>query len=291
MSFNIIIEGIVGGLLIGGVYGVIAIGLTIIFGILKIVNFAHGEFMMIGMYLSYYSCLYLGIDPYTSLLIVIPVMFLMGILCEILLIKPVLNAPQDIQILLTFGIVLVLQNLALLLWTGDWRSLTSPLVFKITNIGGISLKLTTIIAFLASIFLTFLLFLFLKKTDYGKAIRACSDEPEGALFAGLKLNKVFYLTFGIGTVLAAIPGALILPSFSVSPFVGFSFTLQTFIIIVLGGLGSIPGALIGGFIVGVGESLGALFIPGTLKQIVTFILFIAIVCLKPSGIFGEKQRE
>jgi branched-chain amino acid transport system permease protein len=246
---------------------------------------------MIGMYLSYYSCLYLGIDPYTSLLIVIPIMFLMGILCEILLIKPVLNAPQDIQILLTFGIVLVLQNLALLLWTGDWRSLTSPLVFRIISIGGISLKLTTLIAFLASIFLTFLLFLFLKKTDYGKAIRACSDEPEGALFAGLKLNKVFYLTFGIGTVLAAIPGALILPFFSVSPFVGFSFTLQTFIIIVLGGLGSIPGALIGGFIVGVGESLGALFIPGTLRQIVTFVLFIAIVCLKPSGIFGEKQRE
>ena len=202
-----------------------------------------------------------------------------------------LNAPQDIQILLTFGIVLVLQNLALLLWTGDWRSLTSPLVFQIINIGGISLKLTTLIAFLASIFLTFLLFLFLKKTDYGKAIRACSDEPEGALFSGLKLNKVFYLTFGIGTVLAAIPGALILPFFSVSPFVGFSFTLQTFIIIVLGGLGSIPGALIGGFIVGVGESLGALFIPGTLRQIVTFVLFIAIVCLKPSGLFGEKQRE
>ncbi|HSR10066.1 MAG TPA: branched-chain amino acid ABC transporter permease [Thermodesulfobacteriota bacterium] len=291
MSFSIIFEGIIGGLLIGSVYGVIAIGLTIIFGILKIVNFAHGEFLMMGMYLSYYSCLYLGIDPYTSLLIVVPVMFLMGILCEVLLIKPVLNAPQDIQILLTFGVVLVLQNLALLLWTGDWRSLTSPLVFKIVNVGGISLKLTTIIAFLSSILLTLLLFLFLKKTDYGKAIRACSDEPEGALFAGLKLNKVFYLTFGIGTVLAAIPGALILPFFSVSPFVGFSFTLQTFIIIVLGGLGSIPGALIGGFIVGVGESLGALFIPGTLKQIVTFVLFIAIVCLKPSGIFGEKQRE
>ena len=291
MSFSIIFEGIIGGLLIGSVYGVIAIGLTIIFGILKIMNFAHGEFLMMGMYLSYYSCLYLGIDPYTSLLIVVPVMFLMGILCEVLLIKPVLNAPQDIQILLTFGVVLVLQNLALLLWTGDWRSLTSPLVFKIVNVGGISLKLTTIIAFLSSILLTLLLFLFLKKTDYGKAIRACSDEPEGALFAGLKLNKVFYLTFGIGTVLAAIPGALILPFFSVSPFVGFSFTLQTFIIIVLGGLGSIPGALIGGFIVGVGESLGALFIPGTLKQIVTFVLFIAIVCLKPSGIFGEKQRE
>ncbi len=291
MSIDIIIESLVGGLLIGGVYGVIAIGLTIIFGILKIVNFAHGEFLMLGMYISYYSCLYLGIDPYTSLLIVIPVMFAIGILCEILLIEPVINAPQDIQILLTFGIVLVLQNIALLLWTGDWRSLTTPLVFQITHIGGISLKLTTIIAFLASLLLTFLLFLFLKKTDYGKAIRACSDEREGALFAGLKLNKVFYLTFGIGTVLAAIPGALILPFFSVSPFVGFSFTLQTFIIIVLGGLGSIPGALIGGIIVGIGESLGALFIPGTLKQTVTFILFIAIVCLRPSGLFGAKLRE
>jgi branched-chain amino acid transport system permease protein len=291
MSINTILEAFIGGLLMGGIYAVVATGLTIIFGILKIINFAHGEFLMLAMYLSYFSCAYLGIDPYLSLFIVIPIMFSMGVLCQKYLIKPVLKAPEIIQFLLTFALLLALQNLALLLWTGDWRSLSTPLVFKIITIGKIHLQLTMVIAFFSSLILTLILFLFLKKTDYGKAIRACSDEQEGALFVGLNLDKIYYLTFGIGITMAAIAGVLILPFFPVSPTLGLTFTLQTFVIIVLGGLGSIPGALIGGFIVGVSESVSVLFLPGSLKQLVTFVLFIVIVCLRPSGIFGEKGRE
>lgn len=290
MSASIIIDTIIGGLLLGGVYGVVAIGLTLIFGILNIINFAHGEFLMLGMYLSYFACTLLGLDPYTALIIVIPITFLLGVVCQKFLIKPVINAPQDIQILLTFGLVLVLQNLALLLWKGDWRSLTNPVVFQIIHFGEFSFKLTMIIAFLASLLLVYLLFLFLKRTEYGKAIRACADDREGALFVGLNIDKIYYLTFGIGAMLAAVAGALILPFFAASPTVGLLFTLQAFIVIVLGGLGSVPGALLGGFIVGVAESLGALFLTGSLKVVVTFVLFIAIICLKPSGIFGQKQR-
>jgi branched-chain amino acid transport system permease protein len=290
MSNSIIIDAIIGGLLVGGVYGVVAIGLTLIFGILNIINFAHGEFLMLGMYLSFFACTLFGMDPYSSLIVVIPITFGLGVLCQQYLIKPVMDAPQDIQILLTFGLVLVLQNLALLLWKGDWRSLSNPIVFQIINLGGFNLKLTMVIAFIASLVLVFLLFLFLKKTDYGKAIRACADDREGALFVGLNLNKIYYLTFGIGAVLAAIAGALFLPFFSASPTVGLLFTLQAFIIIVLGGLGSVPGALVGGFIIGIAESLGSLFLSGSLKQVVTFVIFIAIICIKPSGLFGQKER-
>lgn len=291
MTFGIIAEAIVGGLLIGGTYGVIALGLTIIFGILKIINFAHGEFLMIGMYISYFSCIYLGIDPYLSLLIVIPIVFVFAVFCEIFLVKPVLKAPEFIQILLTFGLVLVFQNIALFLWTSDLRSLSIPLAFKLVKLGGITVRLTTVIAFLGSIALTGVFYMLLKKTDFGKAIRACSEEREGALFCGLKLDRIYYLTFGLGITLSAIPGALILPTFPVSPFVGFSLTLPCFVIVVLGGLGSIPGALIGGIIVGVAESLSGLLLPGSLQKIVTYFIFIFVICLKPSGIFGVKTSE
>jgi branched-chain amino acid transport system permease protein len=291
MTPQIIIEAVIGGILMGGIYGVIALGLTIIFGILKVINFAHGEFLMIGMYISYFACTYSGIDPYLSLLIVIPIVFFLGVICELFLIKPILNAPEEIQILLTFGLVLVFQNLALLFWTSDLRSLSTPLVFTLVSFAGISVRLTTVIAFVASLLVSGGFYVFLKTTDFGKAIRACSEEREGALFCGLKLNKIYYLTFGIGITLSAIPGALILPTFPVSPFVGFTFTLPCFIIIVLGGLGSIPGALVGGVIVGVAEALGGLLLPGSLQKLVTFVIFIAVVCLKPSGIFGLKTKE
>jgi branched-chain amino acid transport system permease protein len=219
-----------------------------------------------------------------------PISFGFGVICHKYFIRPFLKSPQDIQILLTFGLVLVLQNMALLLWKSDWRSLSNPIVFQIINWGGISLKLTMVIAFMASWVLVILLFLFLTKTDYGKAIRACADDNEGAMFVGLNLNKIYYLTFGIGAALAGIAGALFLPFFAASPTVGLLFTLQAFIIIVLGGLGSVPGALVGGMIIGITESLGALFLSGSLKSVATFVIFIAIICIKPSGIFGQKER-
>jgi branched-chain amino acid transport system permease protein len=290
MSLQVILDALISGILIGAVYGMVAIGLTIIFGILKIINFAHGEFMMLGMFLTYFSTIYLGISPYLSILIVIPLMFFIGVLCQIYLIRPILEAPEFVQFLLTFALLLVMQNLALLMWTGDWRSLSIPLAFKIITIGNINLQLTMLVAFIGALLITFILIVFLKITDYGKAIRACSEEREGALFVGLNVNRLFYISFGIGTTMAAVAGALILPFFPVSPMVGLSFTIQSFVIVVLGGLGSIQGALIGGLIVGVAESMSALFLPTSLKQLVTYGLFIVIVCFKPSGIFGVKER-
>jgi branched-chain amino acid transport system permease protein len=290
MSVITLLDAFAGGLLMGGIYAVIATGLTIIFGILKIVNFAHGEFLMLSMYLSYFACTYLGISPYESIALVVPVMFVVGIVCHLYLIKPVLAAPEHIQFLLTFALLLAFQNGALLFWTGDWRSLSTPLVFEIVKFGGLYLQYSMVIAFLSSLVITILLLVFLNRTDYGKAIRACSEEREGALIVGLNVNRLFYLTFGIGTSMAAIAGCLILPFFPVSPTLGLSFTLQCFVIVVLGGLGSIPGALVGGVIVGVTESMSVLFLPSSLKQLVTYALFIAVVCLKPSGLFGEKGR-
>ena len=290
MTFDILLDALIGGLVIGTIYGLIAIGLTIIFGILNIINFAHGEFLMIGMYVSYFACSLLGINPYASLIVVIPIVLIIGILCERFLVEPVIKAPQDIQILLTFGLILVLQNLALVLFSGDWRSLNNPIVFKIVSFQGIHLKLSMVIAFLAALLIVMLLYLFLKYSDFGKTIRACADDREGALFVGINLKKVYSITFGIGVTLAGVAGALVLPFFAASPTVGLLFTMQAFVVIVLGGLGSIPGALVGGILVGVVESMGALFISGSLKEVATFALFIIIICFKPSGLFGKKNR-
>ena len=284
----LLLQSIVSGILMGGVYSLIAIGLTLIFGVMRIINFAHGSFMMLGMFTTYWLFILLGIHPYLSLLISIPILFVLGVLVERFLIAQVLNAPEHNQLLLTLGISLFIENFALFLWSPNFRTLDIGYLKKAATVGTVMISFPKVIAFLFAILLTGLLYYFLKNTDLGKAIRASSEEKEGALTVGINLKRIYYVAFGIGTACVGAAGTLIAPFFYVNPHVGGIFVITAFVVVVLGGMGNIIGALVGGLIVGLAESVGAAFVPGQLKQFIIYFIFILVLLFKPQGLFGRR---
>ena len=289
MDINLFLQVAVNGLLTGGIFALIAIGLTLVWGVLDIINFAHGEYVMLGMYLSYFLFTLLGIDPYLSILIVIPVFFLIGVITQKFLIEKVMQARLQIQILLTLGLMLFLQNLAQFLWSSDYRTVKLAYSLSILNVGGLMISFPRLVAcFLALIIVTGL-YLFLKKTDTGMAIRACTVEKEGAALVGINVKKIYLFAVGVGIVCAGVSGSILLPFFYVSPTVGGVYVMTSFVIVVLGGMGSFWGALLGGLIIGVAESVAELFMPGSLKQVVSFVIFILILFFKPMGLMGRSQ--
>ena len=275
-------------MLMGGVYALIAIGLTLIFGVLEIVNFAHGEFVMLGMYFSYFLFTLLGIDPYLSIFITIPLLFFLGISTYKFLIEKVMGARLHIQILLTLGLMLFLQNLALFIWTSDYRSVKLGYSTTVYNLQGLMVSFPRFVACLVALSIAAILYIFLKKTDIGMAIRACTVEKEGAALVGINVKRIYLVAFGIGIVCAGVAGSTLLPFFYVSPTVGSIFVLTAFVIVVLGGMGNFAGALLGGLIIGVAESMGEVFLPGSLKQVVSFTIFILILFFKPMGLMGGR---
>jgi branched-chain amino acid transport system permease protein len=275
----------------GGVYSLTAIGLTLIFGVMRIINFAHGSFMMLGMFTTYWLFILLGIHPYLSLLISIPVLFVLGILVERFLIAQVLNAPEYNQLLLTLGISLFIENFALFLWSPNFRTLDIGYLKKASTVGTVMISFPKVIAFLFAILLTGLLYYFLKNTDLGKAIRASSEEKEGALTVGINLKRIYYVAFGIGTACVGAAGTLTATFFYVNPHVGGIFVITAFVVVVLGGMGNIIGALVGGIIIGLAESVGAAFLPGQLKQFIIYFIFILVLLFKPEGLFGRSREE
>jgi branched-chain amino acid transport system permease protein len=284
---TLLLQAIVSGILIGGVYSLVAIGLSLIFGVMKIINFAHGAFMMLGMFTTYWLYVLLGIDPYLSLLFSIPFLFFFGLLIERFLIDKVLDAPEHNQLLLTLGISLVIENLALFLWSPNFRTIDVPYATKAATIGTVMISLPKVIAFLFAMLLTGVLYFFLKKTDMGKAIRAASEEKEGALTVGINLKKIYCIAFAIGTACVGAAGTVAAPFFYVSPQVGSVFVITAFVVVVLGGMGNFIGAFVGGIIVGLAESVGAAFFPGQLKQFIIYFIFILVLLFKPAGLFGK----
>jgi len=287
----LLLQSIVSGILMGGVYSLTAIGLTLIFGVMRIINFAHGSFMMLGMFTTYWLFILLGIHPYLSLLISIPVLFVLGILVERFLIAQVLNAPEYNQLLLTLGISLFIENFALFLWSPNFRTLDIGYLKKASTVGTVMISFPKVIAFLFAILLTGLLYYFLKNTDLGKAIRASSEEKEGALTVGINLKRIYYVAFGIGTACVGAAGTLTATFFYVNPHVGGIFVITAFVVVVLGGMGNIIGALVGGIIIGLAESVGAAFLPGQLKQFIIYFIFILVLLFKPEGLFGRSREE
>jgi len=288
-SIPLLLQSIVSGILIGGVYSLVAIGLSMIFGVMKIINFAHGSFMMLGMFATYWLYVHLGIDPYLSLFLTIPLLFVFGLLVERFLIDKILDSPAHNQLLLTLGISLVIENLALFLWSPNFRTINVSYANKAATLGPVMISFPKVIAFLFAIFFTGLLYYFLKNTDLGKAIRAASEEKEGALTVGINLKKIYYIAFGIGTACVGAAGTVVAPFFYVSPQVGGVFVITAFVVVVLGGMGNFMGALVGGLIIGLAESVGAAFIPGQLKQFVIYLIFILVLFFKPSGLFGKSN--
>ena len=287
MNLTVVLQSFISGLLMGGVYALAAAGLTLIFGVMKIINFAHGALMMLGMYISYWLFVLLGIDPYLSILISMLSLFLIGTLLQRFLINYILDAPEHNQLLLTLGIALVLENLVLIIWSPDIRTLNVSYVVKTFSLGSVKISFTRLMASIFSLIMIGSLYLFLKKTDVGKAIRAASVERDGAELLGINVKKLYYISFGLGAACVGGAGSIITPFYYISPHVGGAFLITAFVVVILGGMGSIGGALVGGLIIALGESLGALIMPGSLKSVVTFVIFIGVLLLKPAGIFGS----
>jgi branched-chain amino acid transport system permease protein len=279
----------ISGILVGGVYALIGIGLTIIFGVMRVINFAHGDLLMLGMYATWLVFTMLGIDPFLSIVITAPLLFLWGAFLQKALINRVLNALPQNQILLTIGLGLIMSNTMMLLFTSDYRILTTSYSSSTFSLGGISISEPLLYAFLITAAITAALYWFLLKTDTGQAIRATAQDRDAAQLMGINVRATSVLAFGIGAALAGAAGALISPTYYIFPQVGSAFTLKAFVIVVLGGMGSVVGATLGGLIIGVTESLAAVYVASGLKELVVFVLFLGLLLFKPSGLLGKTR--
>jgi branched-chain amino acid transport system permease protein len=282
-----ILQLIINGLLLGGMYALISIGLTLIFGVLEIINFAHGEFLMLAMYASFWLFQLYGIDPYVSMLIILPLFFFVGVAVQKVTIQPILNAPPLNQIFMTVGLSMVLQNVALFIWTADYRTVKtaySGLTLKTT---GLLISFPRLVAFLLAMGLIAALLIFLKKTYTGKAIRALAQERKAAMLMGINVYRTYQIAFGIGIACVGAAGAMLIPVYFVFPSVGSLFVLIAFVVVILGGYNSLIGSLIGGLIIGVVESFSGFFISPHLKEAIYFVIFILILLFKPTGLFGR----
>jgi branched-chain amino acid transport system permease protein len=278
----------INALLLGGMYAVISVGLNLIFGVLKIINFAHGELIMLGMYTAYWLTTLYNLNPYISIPIVAMILFVVGVVIERVLIKPILKAPEVNQLLTTAALILVLQNLALILWRADYRGVS--VYVPTVTLGPLYIPGTRLVAFVGGLVTSLALYYVLMRTDIGRRIRAVAQDPEIASVLGINVSMIQTLTFGLGALLTGIAGSLLIPIYMVNPMVGGTFGLISWIIIVLGGLGSFVGALVGSFIIGFIEAFVGALISLEISRVVAFAIFIAVLFIKPTGLFGEKSR-
>jgi len=289
VNTELFLQGVASGLLIGGVYAVVAIGLTLVYGVLNIINFAHGALLVVGMYASYFLFIYFGIDPYLSVIVVIPVLFIIGSLSQKIVINPLMDAPPHICVFVTIGLGYFLENFISFVWSPEYKNIEVSYARSILSIGEVTIPVTRLVTFILAVFLTLALYLFLKKTDTGKAIRACAQEKEAAVLMGIDTKKIFAITYGIGAACAGAAGAFILPFFYLGPYVGHTFLLTAFIVVVFGSMGNFWGAFLAGLIIGLAESIGEIFLPSAMKEVVSLSLFIIVLLFRPSGLMGQPR--
>jgi branched-chain amino acid transport system permease protein len=282
-------QSLISGILQGGTFALVGIGLTLIFGVMRIINFAHGDLLMVGMYLTYFAFKLLGIDPYVSLLLSLPLMFMLGAVIQKVFINRVLDALPQNQILLTIGIGLVLSNLAMMFFTSDYQILSTSYSSSSVKLAGLSISVPLLLSFVVTAAITAALYAFLLKTDTGQAIRATAQDRDAAQLMGINVKWMSVLATGLGTALAGAAGALISPTYYIYPQVGGAFTLKAFVVVVLGGMGSIIGATLGGIVVGVTESVAASCVSSGLKEIFVFILFLLVLLFRPAGLLGKSR--
>jgi branched-chain amino acid transport system permease protein len=283
------LQAIVNGLLVGGVYSLMALGLSLIFGVMRVINFAHGDMMVWGMYLSYWLFITAGVDPYLSILVTGSVVFMLGAAVQQGLVSRILDAPHEMQILLMLGVALVLENVALMVFGPDPRRVGTSYALSTFWLGPIVFDLPRVATFVVALALALALYLFLQKTDLGRMIRAASDNQIGALLVGTDILKVFTLAFGIGAACVGAAGSLMTPFLPFSPSTGIFFTITSFNIVIIGGMGSFLGAFVGGLLVGISESLGAVILVPSLKEIVSFVLLVLILLFRPQGLLGSSR--
>jgi branched-chain amino acid transport system permease protein len=285
---SLVPAGIINGLMFGAIYALVALGLTLIYGVLHIINFAHGAMLMLSMYMAYFLFKILNVDPYVAILIVTPAGFVFGYTIYRWGIGKLSGGRDQNILLITLGLSIILENSALVFFSGDQQTISLPYSYEAFDLGFLYLSYPKVISFVASLLICLLLWMLMTLTDLGKAIRAVAKQREGARLVGIDVEHVFAVTFGIGVACLGAAGCMLLPIFYVDPYTGNIFVIVAFTIVVLGGMGSIVGALLGGFIIGITESVGGLILGESLGQVGISLIFILILIFKPTGIFGSK---
>lgn len=281
-------QAIVTGLLIGGVYGLVAMGLTLIFGVLDIVNFAHGAFLAVALFVTWWLVSNLGLHPYVTMVVTAPVMFAVGYAVQRGVLSGAMGKPLENQLLITLGIALVLENALLLIFGANPKSVALPGDRAIGIFGAVA-DLSRVIAFVGALVLAGLLFLVLQRTRLGTAIRAVAASTKGAQLVGIDTRRIHGLTFAIGTACAGAAGTLVAPLVTIEPSTGSLFNIIAFVVVVIGGMGNVVGALIGGLIIGLAEQLGTIFLPGQSPLLSVFIVFVLVLFLRPQGLLGRSS--
>lgn len=289
---NTVFPALVHGLITGGMYGAIALGLSLIFGVLRVINFAHGAFLMVSSF-AYLGLWKLGLNPYIGIIIVAPVMFGVGYLIQNFMIKPLFKREraavvEPISVLmLTVGLGFCLDNLFLMIFGANFRTIQNSLGENYLEFGSVVLQLPKLIAFLGGIALTIVLSMILYKSELGKSIRAVAQNRDAAAICGVNVDKIYCITFGMGVATVSVAASFLSQFYYIQPQIGLVFGVKSFMIVVLGGLGSLPGALFGGLIFGVVESVGAQFMTSTAASMLSFLLFIIVLFVRPKGLLGK----
>ncbi len=284
---EVFVQTLVAGILIGGIYGLVGLGMTLIMGVMKIINLAHGQLMMIAMYITFVLFEYLHLDPYLSLLVAMPALFILGAIIQRYFLNPLLKVdsilPEN-QVLMTVGIGMVLTEIIRFIFQSDYKSVVTSYSSEFIYLGEISFNQAMVVAFLIAVILTLILFFFLLKTDIGRSVRATAQNKDAALLMGINAEWITIFTYGLGSALAAAAGSLLLPIYYLFPDIGGPFTLKAFIITILGGMGSTVGAIVGGVVLGIAESMGATYISMALKDAVGMVIFLLVLIFLPGGL-------
>ena len=288
MTVTLLGQAALNGLLFGGIYSLMALGLSLIFGVMRVINIAHGDMMVWGSYLAFVLALRLGLDPFVSFVLCAAALFCLGLLVQRGLVSRVLDAPHEMQILLMLGVALVLENLALVVFGPDTRRTESAYGLATVWLGPFFVDVARLVTFVLALAFALTLYLFLYRSDFGALIRAAADNSYGALVVGADVGRIYTVAFGIGAACVGAAGALMSALLPFSPATGFSQTVASFNIVIIGGMGSLFGAFLGGLLVAVAESLGAVLMAPSLKELVSFVLLVVILLFRPQGLFGGK---
>jgi branched-chain amino acid transport system permease protein len=287
VSFVMLVQTLVSGLIMGCIYSLIAVGLCLIWGLMEIVNFAHGEMMMLSMFLAFWMFTLFHVDPLISLPLCIVALFILGVVTYFVIIKRILRATFLAQILATFGLGIFLRYLAHFLWTPDFRMVSNPWLSGRIGISGVFISIPELAASMASIAAFVFLYIFINRTEIGIALLATSEDREAAALMGINSDKMFSLGWGIGAACLGLSGAMMVNFYYIFPEVGFPFALIAYVAVALGGFGSIPGAFLAGIIIGLVESFAGIFVSPSLKYSFVFMLYLAVVFIRPQGLFGR----
>ncbi len=282
---------IVSTLLLGAIYALIAVGLTLIFGVMRVVNFAHGEFLMLGMYLAFGAWALLNLDPYVTFVLSLPIYLAVGWASYRVVMRPIVHASHNVQVFTTVGLSIALQNVALVLWTADARFLRTDYYAVVVRIFGAAFNVAQIVAFGASVALTAALFAFMRWSYTGKVMRATAQDRQASSLMGIDTDRVYAITWAVGIACVGAAGVLLAPIYPVYPTAGLQFVLIAYVAVVLGGLGNMAGAVIAALVIAAVEVFGSYVIGTSWKEVLYLLLFITVLVVRPAGLFGQRGAE